>query len=294
MIKHVALITAAVAAIVTVAIPGKPVSPSGSWVVDARHSDAQLSTDGTTDFGKAKLNVTVGFARVNGTVKLDSSDSAKSAFDFRMYPASAMAPVIDEEGKVKIEWFANHANNTLICFHSKGAQQTGEGRLRTTGTLVLTRVDRNVELTPSEGYTGPVYGPPMIHRLTHEATFVFGFPAAGGSGQKDGAIMASGSTKVVREDFPQLLKTVIATYWPPVVQDRKCETPSSVGEDYSGTPCTGTFLMTQPLPEAPHGANAEDYPGPANFNSVVGQQLTIFVHMRLTPAGSGAKAPAGE
>jgi polyisoprenoid-binding protein YceI len=290
MLKHTGFLAAA-ALILALAIPGKPLSPSGSWLVDARHSDAQLSTDGTTDFGKTKLNITIGFARVNGTVKLDSSDSAKSAFDFRMYPASSMAPPIDEEGKVKIEWFASHANNTLVCFHSKGAKQTADGRLQTTGTLVLTRVDRNVELTPSEAYAGPVYGQPMIHRLTHEATFVFDFPAAGG--QKDGAILASGSTKVVREDFPPLLKTVIATYWPPVVQDRNCQAPSAVGEDYRGAPCTGTFLMSPALPEAPHGANAEDYPGPANFNAVVGERLNIFVHMRLTPGGSGAQAPAG-
>jgi hypothetical protein len=40
---------------------------------------------------------------------------------------------------------------------------------------------------------------------------------------------------VVREDFPQLLKAVIATYWPPVVQDKNCEMPVSVGEGYSGS-----------------------------------------------------------
>ena len=289
MFKHVALLAAA-AVIFALATPGRPASTSGSWVVDARHSAAQLSTDGTTDFGKTKLNITVGFARVNGTVKLDSSDSAKSAFDFRMYPASAMDPSIDEEGKVRIEWFANHANNTLVCFHSKGSQQTADGRLRTTGTLVVTRVDRNVELTPNEAYAGPVYGSPIIHRTSREATFIFD-PLA--SGQKDGGISASGSTKVIREDFPQLLKTVIGTYWPPVVQDKNCQTPAGAGEDYSGFPCTGTFLMTPALPSAPHATSGEDYPGPANFNAIVGEHLTIFVHMHLTPSGAGGQSPAG-
>jgi hypothetical protein len=64
---------------------------------------------------------------------------------------------------------------------------------------------------------------PMIHRPPAAMT------------QKDGSILVSGSSKVVREDFPQLLKAVIATYWPPVVQDKNCEMPVSVGEGYSGS-----------------------------------------------------------
>jgi hypothetical protein len=224
-------------------------------------------------------------------VKLDSADSAKSAFDFRMYPAMSMAPCIDEEGKVKIRWFTRHANNTLMCFHSKGAQQMADGRLHTTGTLVLTRVDRNVEVTPNEAYAGPIYGPPMVHRVSREATSFSISPAAGGSGQNDGAILASGSTKVIGEDFPQLLKTVMATYWPPVVQDETCQ-PAGVGEAYGGPQCAGTFLEAPAIPEVPRTCNEEDYPGPANFNAGVGNQLTILVHMRLTPVSSGTQLGA--
>jgi hypothetical protein len=110
------------AGILAMVVPGKPVATTGSSQVDARHSDAQLSTDGTTDFGKTKTTFTVGIARVSGTVELDGGDSANSAFDFRMYPATSMAPPIG--GKVKIGWFANHANNTLVCFHSKDTRQT--------------------------------------------------------------------------------------------------------------------------------------------------------------------------
>jgi polyisoprenoid-binding protein YceI len=282
MIKYTVL--AAAALILAMAVPRKPVATTGSWQVDASHSDAQLSTDGTTDFGKTKINFAIGLARVNGTVKLDESSSANSAFDFRMYPASSMAPPIDEEGKVRLEWFTHHANSTLICFHSKGAQKTADGRLQTAGNLILTRVDRNVELTPNEAYAGPVYGPPIIHRLIREATFVFDSPTAAGA-----AFQTSGSTKVSREDFPQLLTAVIGTYWPPVVQDRDCKVPAA-SEAYSGAQCTGTFLMTPGLPEAPRAANAEDSPGPANFNSVVGSHLTIQVHMRLKPSNSGAAA----
>ena len=285
MLKQTVLFAAIVVlAILALANPGRSISPAfatGSWVVDGGHSDAQYIADGTTDFGKTKMTFTIGFARVAGVVKLDSSDSANSSFDFTTYPATSMAPPMNEEGKVKTQWLVTHANHTLVCFHSKGVKQTADGRLQTSGNLVLTRVDRNVEMTPNEAYAGPVYGPPMVHRIIREATFVFDPPTAAG-----GAFQTSGSTKVVREDFPQLLKAVIGTYWPPVVQDKNCQVPAA-SEAYSGAQCTGTFLMSPPLPESPHAANEEDAPGPSNFNAVVGEHLTILVHMRLKPSGSG-------
>lgn len=285
MIRYAALL-ASVAGLVF-AIPTQPLPPTGPWSVDSRHSHAQITTDGTTDFGKSKMNITVGFARMNGTVKLDGDNSR---FDFRLYPASSMEPPIDEEGNVKIEWFSNHANNTLVCFHSKGAASTGDGRYRTTGKLTLTRVDRNVDLTPTESYAGPVYGPPIVHRVAHEATFVFDFPGGAGRG---GEILGIGATEMAKEDFPQLVKAVMATYWPPVVQDKNCQLPVGLGEGYTGSMCTGTFLMTAPLPTPPTSAGGEDYPGSGSFNSMTGNRLEIAVHMRLAPTGSTGQAPAG-
>jgi polyisoprenoid-binding protein YceI len=289
MLKHTAVFAATVVlAIFARAIPGRTISPpptTGSWLVDARHSDARLMTDGTTDFGKTKISFTLGVGRVNGRVKLDNDDPAKSTFDFAFYPATSMVPSIDEAGKFLSHWLSNSANHTLVCFHSKGFVRTPDGRLQTNGNLVLTRVDRNVELTPDEAYAGPVYGPPVIHRIVREATFLFDFSPASGNGQKGGGIPALGSSSVVREDFPQLLKAVIATNWPPVVQDENCQVPAP-SEGYSGAQCTGTFLRTPPLPEAPHAGNEEDYPGPASFNTVIGEYLTILVHMQLTPNGA--------
>jgi hypothetical protein len=166
---------------------------------------------------------------------------------------------------------------------SKGTRQTADGRLQTTGNLELTRVDRNVDATPSEAYAGPVYGPPIIHRVIRQATFVFDAPTEAG-----GTLETKGSTKVIREDFLQLLKAVVSTYWPPVVQEEHCVLQGE-GEAYSGTQCTGSFLEPPPLPQAPVSVG-EDYPGPSGFNAAVGEHLTIVVHMRLTPIGSGATA----
>lgn len=264
-------------------------SLTGSWQVDTRHSDAQLITDATTEYGKKKVDVTLGFGRVSGRLILDDSDLAKSSVNLRFYPATSMLPPIAEDGKFKSLWLANVANHTLICFHSKAVSRTADGRLQTTGTMVLTRVDRSVQADATEGYAGPVYGPPVIHRVTHEVTLVFDLPAGGGKAQ-DGAIQESASTKVLREDFPQLLKAVTATYWPPVIQDMNC-TPANPGEDYHGIPCTGTMLQAPSLPDAPHAANAEDIGAASDFNAIVGERLNVFLHMRLIPtSGEGAVA----
>ena len=154
----------------------------------------------------------------------------------------------------------------------------------------MVRVDRNVEVpAPSEAYYGPVYGDPVIHRVMHEATIVFDLQ---GDKDKDGGIQASSSSKVFKEDFPQLVKIVVNTYWPPVVQDENCRVPNP-SEGYYGAKCTGTFVMTPSLPEAPGTHIGEDYPGPANFNTIVGERVNIALHMRLLPKASGAQAAAG-
>jgi polyisoprenoid-binding protein YceI len=295
MLKHMAVL--AVAVILALAVlgldaPSKPASMAGSWQVDTRHSDAKLITDATTDYGKTKINAALGFARIYGRVNLDDADPAKSSIEFRFYPATSMAPAINEDGKFLSDWLENLSNHTLVCFHSKRVERMPDGRLQATGELAVTRVDRNVEATFSEAYAGPIYGPPMIHRVSHEATFVFDFPADDRNEQKESSIQATGSTGMFREDFPQLVRTVVSTYWPPVVQDENCQAPDA-NEAYSGSQCTGTYLSTAGLPEEPHAAGGEDVGVQQNFNAIVGNHLTILIHLRLTAKAFGERAAAG-
>jgi polyisoprenoid-binding protein YceI len=295
MLKHTA--TFAIAVILALAVLGlgasnKPASMAGAWQVDTRHSDAKLITDATTDYGKTKMNVALGYARIYGRVNIDDGDPTKSSIEFRFYPATSMEPSIAEDGKFLSHWLANLSNQTLVCFHSKRVERRADGRLQTTGELAVTRVDRNVEATPSEGYAGPVYGPPMIHRVSREATFVFDLRDSNGDGQKEGVTVASGSTKMAREDFPQLVKTVVSTYWPPVVQDENCKVPDA-NEAYSGAQCTGTYMSSAGLPPEPHAAGGEDVGVQQNFNAIVGNQLTILVHLRLRAKASGEQSVAG-
>lgn len=295
MLKHTAVIVVVgvlALGMITLGVAGKSSSTSGSWQVDSQRSEAQLITDGLTDYGKTKINFTLGFARVNGGFNLDDTNPANSKIDLHIYPANSMAPVLGEDGKLTASWLADAANHTLVCFHSKKLVRAPDGKLQATGDLILTRVDRDLQYNPGEDYRGPVYGPPVVHRVSREATFVFDLTPAGEKGKKDAAITASGSTSMSREGFPQLVRAVVAASWPPVVMNEKCENPSGGTEDYRGFRCTGTFMEAAGLPPAPTRLG-EDYPGPSDFNRIVGNQLNILVKLRLTPAASGTSASGG-
>ncbi len=269
-------------------VSGKPSAATGSWEVDSRHSAAQLITDGTTDYGKQKLDYTLGFGRLMGAINIDDADPSKSSVLFRFFPATGtMVPDIAENGKFLKQWEMDEANHTLICFHSKSVQRNADGKLQVTGVLTITRVDRNVDIEPTEAYSGPTYGPPIVHRVSKDASFVFDIPAP----DKNGVIQASATTSMGRENFPQLVKAVVATSWPTVVQDRNCQSSSAGTEDYRGFKCTGTFMQADGLPPGPGPQNLEDYSGPpSDYNAVVGNHLTIVLHMRLTAQAQGVHA----
>jgi len=272
--------------------PARPASVSGSWQVDARHSDAKITTDGTTDFGKQKIDVVLGFGRVNGAVNVDDGDPTKSHVDLHIYPATSMQPVIAEDGQFKTKWLMDSANQTLLCFHSKQVTKTADGKLQATGELKLARVDRNVQLDPTEAYSGPVYGPPIIHTVSRQATFVFDLPSD--KGQQGGALKMSGSTATTREMFPQLLRAVVNTYWPPLVQDANCQAPANGGsEDYRGGMCSGKVLQAPALPQGPYSGAREDYAASPDYNAVSANELGIVVHLRLLPATSAGGVATG-
>ena len=289
MLKHIAVL--AIAVIVALGVLGlrgvsaKPATTAGSWQVDTRHSAVQLITDGTTDYGKTKMDFTLGFGRVNGSMNIDDADPTKSSVVFRFYPATDIGPAITENGRFLNQWLMNLANHTLVSFHSKTIQRTPDGKLQASGELTITRVDRNVELDPTEAYSGPTYGPPIVHRVSREATFVFDLSPGDGNG----VMQASATTSVGRENFPQLVKAVVGATWPPVVQDEDCQNPAGASEAYRGYECTGKFMEAPGLPPPPGSlVVADDYSGvPSDFNAVVGNRLNIVLRLRLMAKASG-------
>lgn len=289
MLKLMAIPAAAI--ILLIAAPSTPAPAAGSWQVDAHHSNVQLITDGTTDYGKKKINFTLGYGRVHGTLNIDDADPANSKIDFNFYPGNSKGSPIAEDGSIRAAWLGNLANQTLVCFHSKKIVRTPDGKLQATGDLVLTRVDRNVDDTPSEAYSGPIYGPPMVHRVSREASFIFDLPSANGQ-QKNAGYQTTGSTSISRENFPELLRAVTGTRWPTLVQDEKCWNPAGGTEDYRGFECSGTFLRPADLPTtATQGG--EDYWGASDYNAVVGNQLSIIVQLHLMPQATTGQATHG-
>jgi len=99
--------------------------------------------------------------------------------------------------------------------------------------------------------------------------------------QKKGVLEIVGSARVDREDFPELLSAIKETNWPPVVQNKDCQMPSTVGEDYSGALCTGTVIATIGDDKCHMPASAgEDHSGP-QCTPVIGSQTTIVLDLKF-------------
>lgn len=197
--------------------------------IDSEHSTARLYLASTRNTG-AHLNV--GVARTSGVVKTKSGDSAIPDFDFTIYPADK------KESLAKS--IANRRENpsyTVIAFKSRRVVPLGGDTYRVSGDLTLSYVQQTVSYDPSEGYSGPAYGPSITISQTEPASFEFR-RAAPTANSVSGEWIASST--IHAEDFPQLLTAVSSTVWPVFVADEKCTMPSNVGsEDYSGPTCTG-------------------------------------------------------
>ena len=132
-----------------------------------------------------------------------------------------------------------------MTFKSERIVTAGNDKFKVIGELTLTRVERSVTMDANEAYAGPVYGDPVVRTETREVTFLL---------TKD-ALDLSVSAHVNHEDFPELLSAIQDTNWPNVVQNERCQMPSTIGEDYHGPTCTGTVavaVMPAGLPKRAH------------------------------------------
>jgi polyisoprenoid-binding protein YceI len=282
----------AMAAILAGGITVPSYAQAESRKVDSDHSDARFSIDGT--IGSTNQTITLGAARVSGTINLDKDNLTESTFAFSIYPAGSRSPAIDSNGRPTSGDGSDIANYTLVSFQSERVSMTSDGNLKVTGKLTITCVEHNADLTWSEAYAGPVYGTRLVRKSTSEETFVFAVPA---SAVADLQLNAKGqvwaSAKVNREDFPQLVNAVLATNWPTVVQDEQCEMPATISEDYAGASCTGNVLQGPSLPVT-YTAAGEDYPGPDVASAQLGNNLTTLVHIQLTEEQPQLSTKAGE
>lgn len=200
---------------------------NSSSQIDSEHSTARLYLASTRN---PDSNLNVGVARTSGVVKLDS---AIPDFDFAIYPADKK-PSLDRSAANRRE---DQPNYTVIAFKSRRVVPLAADSYRVSGNLTLTYVQRTVSYDPSEGYSGPTYGPSITISQTQPASFEFRRVTPSGS-TAGGEWLASSSISV--EDFPELLAAVSSTVWPVFVADEQCARPSNIGgEDFSGPACTG-------------------------------------------------------
>jgi hypothetical protein len=244
--------------------------------VDSDHSDARFSVDGTMN--GTNQTIVLAAAGVAGTVNLNKDDLTRSTFAFRLYPATSPSPAIDEFGKPTGN-SSELADYTLVSFESKRVTWMSDGKLKVSGTLLVTRAERDPEYTLNEAYSGPVYGPPIVHRSARPASFIIAVPDPTIAHSEKSTEMEA-STVINQEDFPQLMEAVLDTNWPPVIQDEKCSTPVTVGEDYAGASCTGKLVQASSFPVI-YTAVGEDYSGAHTATVQLGNNLTILVHMQL-------------
>jgi hypothetical protein len=259
---------------------------SDTWILDSNRSSARFF-EGNRETSDS---VNTGVTRVTGTVKLDANDLDLSSFDLSIYPADERwVPVLSPEPALATSYVPGATDQALLTFKSTRILRTGNGRWQVVGGLSLTYVDRDVAASPSEAYSGPVYGDPLIHNDTREITFVFpGVSAAYLSGpltpamlQKRGVLEIAGAARVDHDEVPELLSAIEKTNWPGFVRNRDCPMPSTIGEDYSGASCTGTVVVTTSDNNCDVGASAgEDYSGPQCARTA-GNQTTIVLDLKF-------------
>jgi hypothetical protein len=224
---------AGVAAIgVLAALPA--VAQNAKIKIDSENSTARLIVTSTSDPDKS---INVGVARLNGSVRWNADDPAKSAFDFTVYPADQSEPG---------QTVAKTASYAVISFKSKRVEPVGYDSVRVTGELTVSDVERVATYEPTEGYSGPTYGPAIVRSEKREVVFYFQqTKAVDGSNQETPTNWVASGT-IVGEDFPELLSAVASADWPVYVAEESCGMPSTIGEDFSGPACTGKNVSTLP------------------------------------------------
>src|SRR5260221_13484698 len=195
--------------------------------IDAEHSTARLYLASSTN---PDANLNVGVARTAGVVKLNPADSAIPDYHFQIYPAYKHLSLAASRREAKPDY-------TIIAFKSRRVVPLAANSYRVSGDLTLTFVQRTVSYDPSEGYSGPTYGPSITLSQSQPASFEFHRATASDNTAAHEWIPSS---NISVQHFPELMTAVSSTVWPVFVADEKCSAPSNLGtEDYSGPACTG-------------------------------------------------------
>jgi len=223
-----------------------PAAAQGTvWRIDAAQSTARLYV---TAANRREARINVGVARLTGNV-LQGEDSALPAtVAFQIYPEDRNPKLRKPDGAVSSSQTQIRANSTTIAFRSRTIQLLDPKRVLVRGDLTATYVSQNADYDPSRGYSGPVYGPPVIHSVKREVGFVFRVaPPAGKREARKGSVEWSASSVIAGDLFPELWNAVVTTDWPAFLVNEPCNPPADTGEDFSApAACTGKLIEAVP------------------------------------------------
>jgi polyisoprenoid-binding protein YceI len=278
-------------AIIVIAFTTRACFASSTFSLDSGTSSALFFQGSRANPDSANTGV----ARVTGVVNIDPNNLDNSVVDLNIFPADEeWGHALTPEGTLPSNYVPDATDQTLLRFQSRRFVKLGNGELEVVGDLTLTRVERSVTINSIEAYAGPVYGDPVIHNETREIAFRFGNLSeallSGSSNaispEEKAKVDLSGAVRVAYEDFPDLLNAIQDTNWPTVVENEKCQMPSTIGDDYHGTSCTGTVIAATRRDNCHMPASVgEDYSGPV-CTPPAGTQTTIVLDLKLLNTAS--------
>jgi hypothetical protein len=223
----------------------RPVAAQGTdWRIDSVQSTARLYV---TSSNRREARVNVGVARLSGDILQGAGSVLPATVAFQIYPADRNGKPHTPQGSAPAPHARTRPGSTTLAFQSKNVELLDQKTVLVRGDLTATYVSQTQQYDPSKGYTGPVYGPPVLHSVKREVGFVFRATASAGMHEaKKGSVEWSASSVIPGDLFPELWNAVLTTNWPAFTLNEQCAIPSTVGEDFSGPACTGKVVEPAP------------------------------------------------
>ena len=222
-----------------------PAAAQGTlWRIDAAQSTAWLYVAASN---RRDARINVGVARLTGNILQGEDSVLPATVAFQIYPADSNSELRKPDGALPSSQTRIQANSATIAFRSRTVQLVDQKSVLVRGDLTATYVSQNADYDPSKGYSGPIFGPPVIHSVKREVGFVFRVaPLAGKREAKRGIVEWSASSVIAGDLFPELWNAVVTTDWPAFMVNEQCNPPVDAGEDFSVPACTGKLI--EPMP----------------------------------------------
>jgi hypothetical protein len=222
-----------------------PAAAQGTvWRINSAQSTARLYV---TASNRRDARINIGVARLSGNILQGDGSVLPATVAFQIYPADRNPKLRKPDEALPSSQTQIRANSTTIAFRSRTVQLLDQKSVLVRGDLTATYVSQTSDYDPSRGYSGPVYGPPVVHSVKREVGFVFRVaPLAGKREARKGSVEWSASSVIAGGLFPELWNAVVTTDWPAFMVNEQCNPPADAGEDFSEPACTGKLI--EPVP----------------------------------------------